>query len=322
MIKICYFGQDWAGNIGNSFIDTAINYCLKKVLEGKEYQIYQASMLNAYLKYNFAYRKPFSWFIKNPSKFDLRVHMQPDYVVMGAALLDIYWTKIHQGMLKWLAEKQIKVIILGGGGGNKYSDEEKEYVKSYWRKINVVAFIARDRKCYDNFKDIFPNNYCGIDNAFFLKDAYSPAKLDIENLGVKTFDLTFDRKVDFPEGYTVVSARHRAFDVDSIKFALRHGFKTYSIVGKTDLISESVDDYLNLYGNSKITHSDRVHACVATLSFGGKARYYDNSDRSYLFERVGLGNINKELVQLDQEYITEEKNKQLAYLKSIFGNDK
>lgn len=320
MKTICYFGQDWAGNIGNAFIDTAINYCLNKVLEGQEYQIHQASMLPAYLKYNFAYRKPFSWFIKNPSHFDMRQHMSPDFVVMGAALLDIYWTKIHHEMLEWLAEKKIKVIILGGGGGNKYSGEEKEYVKRYWRKINVVSFIARDYKCYENFKDIFTENYAGIDNAFFLKDAYKPAKLDIENLGVKTFDITYDRDIEFPEGFTVVSARHRAFDVDSIKFALRNGFKTFSIVGKTDLISESVDDYLNLYGNSKITHSDRVHACVATLSFGGRARYYDNSDRSYLFERVGLGNINKEIVQLDQEFIKEEKQKQLVYLKSVLSD--
>lgn len=318
MKTICYFGQDWAGNIGNAFIDTAINYCLNQSLRGQEYIINQASMLPAYLKYNFAYRKPFSWFVKNPSTFDLRQHMKPDYVVMGAALLDKYWTKIHCSMLEWLAEKQIKVIILGGGGGNKYSEEEIEYVKKYWRKIKVVAFIARDEKCYSNFKDIFSENYCGIDNAFFLRDAYKPAKLDIANLGVKTFDLTYNRDIQFPEGYTVVTARHRAFDVDSIKFAFRHGFKTFSIVGKTDLISESVDDYLNLYGNSKITHSDRVHACVATLSYGGKARYYDNSDRSYLFERVGLGNINKQLVSLDQDFIKNEKNKQLSYLKSIF----
>lgn len=318
MIRICYMGQDWAGNIGNAFIDTAINYCLNKVLNGQEYVINQSSMLPAYIKYNFAYRKPFSWFIKNPSTFDMRTHIVADYVVMGAALLDIYWTKVHHGLLEHLAEKKTKVIILGGGGGNKYSEEEKNYVKSYWKKINVVAFIARDRKCYDNFKDIFTENYCGIDNAFFLKDAYTPAKLDIENLGVKTFDLTYDRDIEFPEGFTVVTARHRAFDVDSIKFAVRKGFKTFSIAGSTDLISESVDDYLNLYGNSKITHSDRVHACVATLSFGGKARYYDNSDRSYLFERVNLGNINKELVQLDQEFIAEEKRKQLDYLKSVF----
>ncbi len=319
MKTICYFGQDVAGNIGNGFIDVAINYCLNKVLDGEEYQISQASMLPAYLKYNFAYRKPFSWFVKEPSHFDLRQHMKPDFVVMGAALLDVYWTKIHHEMLSWLADHKIKVIILGGGGGNNYSKEEIEYVSSYWRKINVIAFIARDYKCYDNFKGLFRESYAGIDNAFFLKEAYKPAKLDIEKLGVKTFDLTSDRDVSFPEGYTVVTARHRVFDVDSFKYAFRYGFKTFSIVGHTDLISESVDDYLNLYGNSKITHSDRVHACVATLSFGGKARYYDKSDRSYLFERVKLENINKELVELDQDFISKEKTKQLTYLKDVLS---
>ena len=318
MKTICYYGYDWAGNIGNSFIDYSIKYCLNRVLEGQEYVINEASMLPAYLKYNFVQRKPFSWFTRKKSSFDLRQHMMPDYVIMGAALLDLFLTKIHQGMLNWLIEKQIKVIILGGGGGNNYSQEETDYVKSYWKRINVIAFIARDYKCYNNFKDIFPENYAGIDNAFFLKDCFKPAKLDIENLGVKTFDLTNNRTIEFPEGFTVVSTRHRCFDVDSIKFAARHGWKTFSIVNDADIISDCPEDYLNLYGNSKITHSDRVHACVSTLSFGGKARYYDNSDRSFLFERVGLSNINKEIVQLDQNYIAEEKAKQLDYLKNVF----
>jgi len=319
MKNICYFGQDWAGNIGNAFIDYSINYCLNKVLDGQEYAICQASMLPAWLKYNFGYRKPFKWFFPKVSSFDLRQHMKPDYVVMGAALLDVYWTKIHHSMLEWLADNHIKVIILGGGGGNNYSREEIEYVSSYWRKINVVAFIARDNRCLENFKGIFSETYAGIDNAFFLKEAYKPAPLDIENLGVKTFDITRDRDIEFPENFTVLNLRHRVFDVDSFKYAIHHGLKTFKIVATSDLISDSPDDYLNIYGNSKITHSDRVHACVATLSFGGQARYYDNSDRSYLFERVGLQDIKKQLVKLDQDFITKEKERQLAYLKEVFA---
>lgn len=319
MKTICYYGYDWAGNIGNAFIDYTINYCLRRALDGQDFVINQASNQPAYLKYNFALRKPFRWLIQKPSSFDLRQHMLPDYVVMGAALFDIYWTKNHASLLKWLGDNKIKVIILGGGGGNKYSREEIDYVKSYWKNINVVSFIARDERCYDNFKDVFKENYLGIDNAFFLKDAFIPAKLDIENLGVKTFDLTsLGKDVIFPGGYTVVTTRHRVFDVDSIKFAIRNGWRTYSIVGSTDLISDCPEDYLNLYGNSKITHSDRVHACVATLSFGGKAQYYDTSDRSALFERVGVKDINKHLVQLNQDYIAKEKEKQIDYLKSVF----
>lgn len=317
MKTICYYGQNWAGNVGNAFIDYSIKYCLKTVLEGKEYVIYEASNMPANLKFNFGERKPFKWFCRETSKFDLRQHIKPDYVVLGGSLFDVFWTRMHASFLNWLIERKIRVIILGGGGGNHYSQEEVSYVRNVWKQINVIGYIARDYRAYENFKDLFPNHYAGIDNAFFLADFFKPAKLNIENLGAKAFDLTFDREVEFPKDYTVVTLRHRVQDVDSFKFFCKHGIKTWTIGAETDVMSDCPEDYLHIYGNSKITHSDRVHACVSTLSFGGKAQYYDKSDRSYLFERIGLGNINKELVQLDQKYIQEEKSKQLTFLKEL-----
>lgn len=318
MSTIAYYGQDWAGNIGNSFIDYSINYCLRKVLEDKEFQIIEASNMPAKFKYNFGKRKPFSWFSKHTSTFDLRTHIQSDYAVLGGSLLDVFWTKINIGLLQYFKEKQVKVIILGGGGGNNYSQEEIKYVTNAWKGINVIAFISRDYRAYENFKKFFPNSYAGIDNAFFLADFFKPAKLDIMKLGVKAFDLTFDRHIDFPDGFTVVSLQHRVENVDSFRYFRKHGINTWRIAAESDVLSDSPEDYLHIYGNSQITHSDRVHACVSTLSFGGLARYYDNSDRSFLFERVGLGNINKELVKLDQDFIREEKRKQLDFLRQLF----
>lgn len=322
MKTICYYGHDWAGNIGNAFIDYTIKYCIRAAMEDSQYPIIEASNLPAYLKYNFAKRKPFNWFGFSQTPhvdFDLRTMMKPDVVVMGAALLDVYWSKIHAGLLEWLRTAKTKVIILGGGGGNDYSVEEIKYVEKAWRGIDVIAYIARDEKAYDNFKNLSGDRYLGIDNAFFLADCFTPAHLNLngKKLGIKTFDLTADRKIEFPKDYLVVSLRHRLMDVDSLKGAIKQGLRTYSIIGQTDLISDFPDDYLHLYGNASQTHSDRVHACVATLSFGGAARYYDKSDRSWLFERVKCGAIRNELTTLDQNYIKEEKDKQINYLRSI-----
>lgn len=320
MKTICYFGHDWAGNIGNAFIDYSIKYCIDKVLKDEDYVLYQASNLPAALKYNYSHRRPISFLIHKENHFDLRTLMSPDYVILGGSLLDIFWCKIHANLLNWLSTNKIKVIILGGGGGNNYTSEEIKYIQNTWKNVNVISFIARDYKVYENFKDFFPNSYAGIDNAFFLGDFFRPAPLQINHLGIKAFDLTYNRNIKFPKDFTVLTLGHRLMDVDSIKYAYRHGIKTFKIVADYDMISDYPDDYLHLYGNSEITHSDRVHACVATLSFGGKAQYYDKSDRSYLFERVGLQNINKELVTLNKDFIKQEKEKQLKYLKNILEN--
>lgn len=322
MKTICYFGFNWAGNIGNAFIDYSINYCLNKVVDSEKYKIVNLSNHPASIKYNFGYRKPFSFLggIGKPSNFDLRILTKPDVVVLGGSLFDIFWSKVHKRLIDWLVETQIPVIVLGGGGGNNYSTDEINYVRKVWEKVNLFTLISRDNNAYNNFKNLSERHYSGIDNAFFLNDFFKPAELSIEDIGIKAFDLTYDRDISFPKDMNVFELGHRLVNVDSIKFFLKHGFKTYKIVKKYDLISDFPDDYLHLYGNSKITHSDRVHACVATLSFGGKAQYYDKSDRSYLFERVNLGNIRNDLVSLDRNYINEEKNRQLKFLKEAIAD--
>ena len=86
---------------------------------------------------------------------------------------------------------------------------------------------------------------------------------------------------------------------------------------KNDLISDFPDDYLNIYANCASTHSDRVHACVAALSFGKKAQYYSTSSRSLLFDRVGLSEIRGRPVYLDRDEIEFEKDNQIAFLRTI-----
>ena len=76
--------------------------------------------------------------------------------------------------------------------------------------------------------------------------------------------------------------------------------------------------YLNLYANSQLTLSDRVHACAVTLAFGHSAMLFVNTNRVGLLDRVGAGDITKEPVKLDMERLTNEKEKMLYWLKETF----
>jgi hypothetical protein len=73
-----------------------------------------------------------------------------------------------------------------------------------------------------------------------------------------------------------------------------------------------------LYANTYATYSDRLHACIATLSFGNFARLYLSSPRDYLFKRMGLEAIKEKLVKLDQDKMNIEKEKQISFLREIF----
>lgn len=80
-------------------------------------------------------------------------------------------------------------------------------------------------------------------------------------------------------------------------------------------------DYLFLYRNVTETHSDRVHACIPTLSFGNKAKLYSDSPRIALFENVCI-NINEmksKPVSLDKTHLKDLQDRQIAFLKNLLN---
>lgn len=72
--------------------------------------------------------------------------------------------------------------------------------------------------------------------------------------------------------------------------------------------------YLNLYANTALTLSDRVHACAVTLAFGNSAMLFINTDRLGLLGRVGAEGITEHPVRLDMNRLKKEKSKMIEWL--------
>ena len=107
------------------------------------------------------------------------------------------------------------------------------------------------------------------------------------------------------EGLKIVRPEHRFFP-----------HMTHKIYRQSNSFSSDEPwTYLHVYANSQLTLSDRVHACVATLAYGNPAMLFTPSPRRALFERVGLGAINSETVRLDLDYLDDEQNKQVKWLR-------
>jgi polysaccharide pyruvyl transferase WcaK-like protein len=82
------------------------------------------------------------------------------------------------------------------------------------------------------------------------------------------------------------------------------------------LISDLPSDYLSIYAQAAEVHSDRVHACIAALSFGNRARFYvQNEPRLRMFARLGIENVAHELTDLDPEVLRREKQDQVRFLR-------
>lgn len=76
--------------------------------------------------------------------------------------------------------------------------------------------------------------------------------------------------------------------------------------------------YLNLYANTRLTLSDRVHACAVTLAFGNSAMLFAKTSRLGLLGRAGAKDICEHPVQLDMKLLEEEKAKQMGWLQKVF----
>ena len=75
--------------------------------------------------------------------------------------------------------------------------------------------------------------------------------------------------------------------------------------------------YLNLYANSQLTLSNRVHSCAVTLAFGHSAMLFSKTDRLGLLGRVGANDICEKPVKLDLEYVKSEKEKMVQWITNI-----
>lgn len=91
---------------------------------------------------------------------------------------------------------------------------------------------------------------------------------------------------------------------------------TWKVYGQPGAIgSDEPFTYFTVYSQTELTLSDRVHACVATLAAGKPAMLCHPTPRAYLFERLGLDKIREEPVTLDLEFLKQEQEAELAFLR-------
>lgn len=78
--------------------------------------------------------------------------------------------------------------------------------------------------------------------------------------------------------------------------------------------------YLAIYANAKLTLSNRVHACVATMAYGNSAMLFSETPRARLLDRLGATEISKKPVKLDLALVAEEKYKMTEWLKAVVND--
>jgi hypothetical protein len=106
-------------------------------------------------------------------------------------------------------------------------------------------------------------------------------------------------------GHTIIRPEHRFSPHIKVKIYKR----------PNSIVADEPYTYLTLYGNSTLTLSDRVHACVATLAYGNPAMLFSLSPRTRIFDRLGLSDIRKKPMSLSRDQLETERQGVLNFLK-------
>jgi len=258
--------------------------------------------------------------------------VKSDYLIISGMLLCDDLIKFFEPTISKIIKNGSKFII-SGGGGQTYSDKEVENCRNFLKRNPPYAFISRDEVSFKNYHDLAEHSYNGIDCGFFVADYLIPADLNLSDFVVFNFDeskphkflrlvkqVFFSQKppAEIPEvsGKNIIRTHHSCWPIWR-NGLINLGAANSNFSAPNTLISDNPDDYLNLYARTKATYSDRVHACIATLSFGNPAMLSSVTPRSSLFNKIGADTITEKLTYPNMEKMKEEKEKYLEFLAKV-----
>ena len=87
--------------------------------------------------------------------------------------------------------------------------------------------------------------------------------------------------------------------------------------GPNALSSDVPWPYLDIYSQASCVFSNRVHACVAALSYGRSAMLFSRTPRARLLDRIGADEITQRPSSVPSERLQREKSALLNFLRQV-----
>ncbi|ELZ14077.1 hypothetical protein C477_21195 [Haloterrigena salina JCM 13891] len=322
--------RTWLTNIGNGFIDKGAQTILRKafpdseIIEVSGYPNFTAgrkdtgifpTVQNKLSNKLLGNSRPDQSYLDRT--INVSEYIDADLAVLPGCILYDHVIEKYSNVLQSLKDRDVPIVLLGVGGGD-YQPKTQRYVKSFLREIEPIGMITRDSNAYNAYKSDVDNTYDGIDCAFFINDWYEPPETE-HNFTVLTFD-----KIDEPKK---LSYKSDIIRTDHFPFEQPHGtlwkkvkkMRKQSPFYKEDniFVSDSIKDYLFFYSNANVTHSDRIHACLPTLAYGNKAKFWFDTPRGALFDKVLDEDIHTNQVRLDEDKVDRLKSEQVEAIQNI-----
>lgn len=332
MSNALFPSSHWGSNIGNVFFYLGTEYILRKAAG---VSVVQADLPPA---------KAFGLSpdqVENDIGYGYRLG-KFDYLVLDGPMFDLSFERLFGPYLKRAKELGVRVILMSAGGIT-YAADEVAHCREVLKKYPPYIFTTRDRQTYQNYGDLCERSYDAICSAWFVADAYPGYPIPDEKEYVTVcFDHAREPEIVLPSssklhegdysGVIISDVKHskvtkvsrlsqRGFPAEISGFEVirpchqvlnRQNWRLF--YKKNSFCSQTPFGYLNLYRNTQLTITDRLHASVATLAYGNPARLFIKSKRTHLLDRVGAGAVGTGVFKMDLDYLSREKSAYLDWM--------
>ncbi|MBW8308236.1 MAG: polysaccharide pyruvyl transferase family protein, partial [Candidatus Paracaedibacteraceae bacterium] len=260
-------------------------------------------------------------------------------------MFDIRFGELFGPLLETAQNLGIKTLLLSTGGIN-YSPSEISHCREVLKKYPPYILTTRDAETYNNYNDLCERSYNAICSAWFVPEAYPGYHIPDERPYITScfdhtrepqFSLAFHTTQESPEFSTTrvthskltkitrLLQRNLNDDINGIQIIRpchqvlnRQNWRLF--FKPNSYCSQLPHGYLNLYRNTKLTITDRLHASVATLAYGNPARLFIKSNRTLLLDRVNAQHVGKKIFKMDIDALSNEKEEYQNWLTKALHN--
>lgn len=352
-MKVAYCTGFWCTNIGNGFFSLGVEYVLKKILGAES-----VTVVSDYQTYTTSYGKrlyPHKNQIEYITKLDVDYVVLAGPVLSKYFLY--LWKDILLKLKECgigyilLSAGTMKLDDTARREVEEFFKECPPYIFTSRERETYVAFGKYAINAYDGicFSFFTPDYYapCKINfgQPYWISnfDKIIEPQIWVDNPNCRhTHEFEFDNQKFFMNSSSTVATKTDRF-TDALIYmrSLLPAPKRENEVGRYKLVrtdqrfhphfrskiyayknsfcADIPYGYINLYANSQLTLSDRVHSCAVTLAYGHSAMLFAKTNRAGLLERVGAGEITKKPVRLDMDFLYAEKKRMIEWLKTVLS---
>ncbi|MCF7870425.1 MAG: polysaccharide pyruvyl transferase family protein [Candidatus Omnitrophica bacterium] len=321
-------------NIGNAFYMLSVLKDLSKVYQGKAQVIPGEDIPPPSFK---------GRIFRNLGYFQVFNFYDIDWYVISGPVFYKRFSERWSSQLELLSKRGVRIVIMSAGS-NYYDQEEVEICRKELKRIKPYLLITRDSETFQAYNDLFQYSYNGICAAFFSSFHFQGIKkINLGPYAVFGFETSTEPKVQIYQSSSgqikvevdknsvekmnkfrqlITSIKSYPSFIDNIKIIRPHhgvcGVISNEVFNRPNRhFSLNPYSYLDIYSGAEFTLSQRVHACVASLSYGNRAMLFKDTKRCNLFKRTGVPEITQKLVSLPNGYLEMEYQKYLDFLRTV-----